>query len=184
MQKVIDDIGVHFDAHVAGASTLEGRVSQVADGHGGGADQHDLVFERIRRDLAVNYVHHGILLIGAIGPGVIDECSPVARRMQQMFAELEALQPGLGNVSGDLLVRNLFVLPDGLQGERGKEILVAVTHDQQRMAKRAVGIGIDVNKSIRRCGFRQLRDIGFGPGGDRAAVLDPCLAHVEVSAFF
>ena len=46
VQQVVDDIGVDLDSHVAGGSALEGRIAQVADGHGGGAHQDDLVFER------------------------------------------------------------------------------------------------------------------------------------------
>ena len=173
MQQVVDDIGVDLDSHVAGSSALEGRIAQVADGHGGGADQDDLVFERVRRNGTVNHVHHGILRVGPVGAGVIDESGAVARRQQQVLAELDALQAGLGDVGGDFLVGNLFILPHRLQGERGKEILVLVTHDEERVAKRAVGIRIDINESVRRCGFRELCDVGFGPGGDRAPVLDP-----------
>ena len=90
-----------------------------------------------------------------------------------MLAELDALQSGLRDVGGDFLVGNLFVLPHRLQGERGKEILVLVTHDEEGVAKRAVGIRIDINESVRRRGFGEFCDVGFGPGGDRAPVLDP-----------
>ena len=126
-----------------------------------------------RRDGAVNHVRHGVLLVRPVGSGVVDESGAVARWQQQMLAELDALQSSLGDVGGDFLVGNLFVLPHRLQGERGKEILVLVTHDEEGVAQRAVGIRIDINESVRRCGFRELCDVGLGPGGDRAPVLDP-----------
>ncbi len=99
-----------------------------------------------------------------------------------MLAELDAFQSGFGDVGGDFLVRNLFVLPNRLQSERREEILILVTHNKERVAQGAVGIRIDVDESVRRCGFRQLGDVGLGPGGDRAAILDPGLAHIEVAA--
>ena len=173
MQQVIDDIGVDLDSHVTGGSALEGRIAQVADGHGGSTHQHDLVFERAGRKGTVNYIRHGVLLVGPVRAGVVDESGTVARWQQLMLAQLDALQAGLGNVGGDFLVRNLFVLPHRLQRQRGKEILVLVTHDEERMAERAVGVRIDVNESVRRGRFRQLGNVGFGPRGDRAPVLDP-----------
>ena len=53
------------------------------------------------------------------------------------------------HVGGDLLVGNLFVLAHDLHVERGKEILVLVTHDEQGLPQRAVGIGFDVDESVR-----------------------------------
>ncbi len=43
VQQVVDDVGVDLYSHVAGVAALEGRVAKIADGHGGGADQDDLV---------------------------------------------------------------------------------------------------------------------------------------------
>ena len=118
VQKIVDDIGVDLDAHVAGTRTLKGRVAQIADSHGGGADQHDLVLERSRRNRTVDYVHHGVLRVGPVGAGVVDESGAIARRVQGVLAELDALQAGFGNVGGDFLVGNLFVFPHRLQSER------------------------------------------------------------------
>ena len=66
-----------------------------------------------------------------------------------MLTELKALQAGFGNVGGDFLVGNAFVFSHRLQSQRRKEILVLVAHDQQGVAQRAVGIRIDINKSVR-----------------------------------
>ena len=143
-----------------------------------------LSLSALRRNRSVDYVDHRVLLISPVGAGVVNESGAVARWVQFVLAELDALEPGLGDIGGDVLVGNLFVFPHGLQSQRREEILVPVTHDKERVAQRAIGIRIDVDESVGRCNFRQLGDVGLGPGGDRAAIVDPGLAHVEVTAVF
>ena len=65
-----------------------------------------------------------------------------------MRAELNSLQPVLCDVGRDLLVWNLLILPQHLHRERRKEVLIAVSHDQQRMPQRSVRIRIDVDEPV------------------------------------
>jgi len=69
-----------------------------------------------------------------------------------------------------------------LQGERGKEILVAVTHDEKRMAQRAIRIGL---MSMNPYDERLRPALAMLASAPAATVRRSrsCLAHVEVSSF-
>ena len=50
--------------------------------------------------------------------------------MQFVIAKLNALDAVRGDVSCDLLVGNVFILPQNLQRQRGEEILVLVANHE------------------------------------------------------
>ncbi len=97
-----------------------------------------------------------------------------------MLAKLNALHAVRRNVGRDLLVGDAFVLPQDLQRQRRKEILILVADHKQRPPQRAVGIRSDVKEAIRRRGFGQFRKIGLHSRSHRSPALNPCPSHIKI----
>src|SRR5262249_19136649 len=116
----------------------ERSVAHVTEGQCRAADENDLVSKRIGRDGAADDIPHGILRVGAVGTGIVDESRAVMCGPQVVMAELDAFESIGRDVGGNFLVRNLLKLANNLEVQRGKEILVLVAHEQERVAKRAV----------------------------------------------
>ena len=180
VQQIVEDVGVDLYAHVAGALLVKRRVAQIADTQRGGANKNNFVAKRVRWHGPAEDIHHRVVRIGVIGAGVIDQSTAILPGMQLVIAELNALEAVRANISCDLLVGNVFVLPQDLQVQRREEILVLVANHEQRPADGAVGIGSDVEETI-RCGrLSQFGKVGFDSSGHRPASLNPRLAEVEI----
>src|SRR5208282_3057741 len=181
VQQIVDDVGMDLYAHVTGALLVKRRVAQVADAQRGTANQNNFVAKRIREQRPAEYVHHRVVRIGVIGASVVDQSTAILPGMQVVIAKLNALDAIRPDVRCDLLVGNAFVLPQDLQVQRREEILVLVANHEQRPANRAVGIGSDVEETIRCGGFGQFGKVGFHSSGHRPSRLNPCLAEIEIA---
>src|ERR1700722_8312115 len=115
-----------------------------------------------------------------IGASVVDQSAAVLPGMQFALAKLNALDAVLRNISCNLLVWNVFVLPQDLQVQRREKVLVLVANYEQCPANRSVGIRSDVEKAIRGGGFGQFWKARFHSAGHRPARLNPCPVEIEI----
>ena len=166
LQDLIDQLGMNFDSwHVGGE---RGRLHVVDDAVGRGADQHDLVLDQRRIEIAGKDIRRRDVAARVVRREI--EPDPAGRvDWDNQVADLQGIETGVlaeaGLAVGAGGLAEIGAHPwaradaENLGNQRG-DGLVAETHHQRRAADDLVPIDGAVEKAVAGGGFLQLGQIG------------------------